>query len=159
MAEAKPLSLLVTGGAGYIGSHTATVLAGAGHRVVIFDSLINGNSVAVSRAERLSQRPIQFLKGDIRSQSDLDRAWLEGPFDAVLHFAALKSVTESLEQPELYREVNVSGTQTLCEAMTRHHCARLVFSSSAAVYGSGDGTPCGEDSELLPLNPYGASKA
>ncbi len=159
MAEEKPLSLLVTGGAGYIGSHTATVLAGAGHRVVVLDSLINGNSVAVSRAARLSQRPIQFLKGDVRSTSDLDRAWLEGPFDAVLHFAALKSVTESLEQPELYREVNVSGTQMLCEAMARHRCTRLVFSSSAAVYGNGDGTPCGEDSELIPLNPYGTSKA
>ena len=159
MAEEESLSLLVTGGAGYIGSHTAAVLAGAGHRVVVLDNLSNGNTVAISRAEQLSERPIQFVKGDIRSTSDLDRAWAEGPFDAVLHFAALKSVTESLEQPELYREVNVTGTQMLCEAMNKHGCTRLVFSSSAAVYGNGDGAPCGEDTELLPLNPYGSSKA
>ena len=115
--------------------------------------------MAISRAEQLSQRPIQFLKGDVRSESDLERAWDEGPFDAVLHFAALKSVTESLEQPELYREVNILGTQALCKAMAKHNCERLVFSSSAAVYGNGDGAPCSEDTELLPLNPYGASKA
>jgi UDP-glucose 4-epimerase len=127
--------------------------------VVVIDSLVNGHSVAVERAALQGGSAIQFLKGDIRSDANLDRAWEEGPFDAVLHFAALKSVNESLEYPELYREVNVEGTQTLCNAMQRHGCKRLVFSSSAAVYGHGTGEPCAEDHQLLPVSPYGSTKA
>jgi len=159
MSELGPLSLLVTGGAGYIGSHTAAVLAAAGHRVVVLDSLLNGHSVAVQRAALQSGSAIHFVKGDIRFDADLDRVWQEGPFDAVLHFAALKSVTESLEHPDLYREVNVTGTQTLCNALKRHGCKRLVFSSSAAVYGHGTGAPCTEDDPLVPVSPYGSTKA
>ncbi|MBJ93005.1 MAG: UDP-glucose 4-epimerase GalE [Rickettsiales bacterium] len=153
------MSLLVTGGAGYIGSHTASLLSSKGHRVVVLDSLINGHGEALSRAGRLGGTPLELIRGDIRSQTDLKRAFAAGPFDAVVHFAGLKSVVESIDEPELYREVNISGTAALCEAMRRNDCQRLVFSSSAAVYGNGDGTPCREETPLAPLNPYGASKA
>lgn len=161
MSAPSPCSLLVTGGAGYIGSHTAFALASAGHRVVVLDNLDNGHLAAVQQASHLSDREIAFVRGDVRSAADLQRAWQHGPFDAVLHFAALKSVDESIEKPELYYEVNVTGTEELCRAMASGRCRRIVFSSSAAVYGDGDGsgeTGCSEDTELRPLSPYGRTK-
>ncbi len=159
MPGTGPLCLLVTGGAGYIGSHAAFELAAAGHEVVVLDNLVNGHRQAVEQAAKLSRGAVSLVEGDITSAADLDRAWSRGPFDAVLHFAALKSVEESVREPELYRRVNVEGTAALCEAMVRHGCKRLVFSSSAAVYGEGDGGLCGEDTELRPLSPYGLTKA
>jgi UDP-glucose 4-epimerase len=158
MLDAVGCTLLVTGGAGYIGSHTAFALASAGHRVVVLDNLDNGHVAAVHAAAALSGRTIAMVEGDIRSTADLQRAWQQGPFDAVLHFAALKSVDESIREPQRYEEVNVGGTEQLCEAMLRHKCRRLVFSSSAAVYGDGDDGTCSEDSELRPLSPYGRTK-
>jgi len=158
MLDAVVRSLLVTGGAGYIGSHTTFALASAGHRVVVLDNLENGHVAAVDSAASLSGQPISIVEGDIRSAADLQRAWQQGPFDAVLHFAALKSVEESIREPELYQEVNVGGTEQLCEAMLQNGCRQLVFSSSAAVYGDGDEGACDEDTELKPLSPYGRTK-
>jgi len=129
--------------------------------VVVLDNLDNGHLAAVSQASALSDSEIAFVRGDIRSAEDLRRAWQNGPFDAVLHFAALKSVDESIAKPELYYEVNVTGTAQLCRAMADGGCRRIVFSSSAAVYGDGDGGGaggCNEDTDLRPLSPYGRTK-
>ncbi len=152
-------SLLVTGGAGYIGSHCAEWLARSGHRVVVLDSLENGHSEAVERAAELSGSEIPLVEGDLAEASDLDRAWARGPFNAVLHFAALKSVPDSFERPEAYLHTNVQGTAALTEAMSRYGCRRLVYSSSAAVYGDLEGGRASEDSVLAPTSPYGETKA
>ena len=151
------MNLLVTGGAGYIGSHTCVVLLEAGHDVTVIDNLCNSSAIALERVQELAGRPLRFVHGDIRSRTDLDKAF-EGGIDAVIHFAALKAVGESCEQPLAYFDNNIGGTITLMQAMEAHGVERLVFSSSATVYGEPDSVPVREDAPLRVTNPYGRTK-
>lgn len=151
------MRILVTGGAGYIGSHTCVVLLEAGHDVTVIDNLCNSSPIALQRVQELAGRPLRFVEGDIRNRADLDRAF-EGGIDAVIHFAALKAVGQSCEQPLAYFDNNIGGTITLMQAMEAHGVERLVFSSSATVYGEPDSVPVREDAPLRVTNPYGRTK-
>jgi UDP-glucose 4-epimerase len=151
------VKILVTGGAGYIGSHTCVVLLEAGHEVTVIDNLCNSSAIALERVQELAGRPLRFVQGDVRSRSDLERTF-EGGFDAVIHFAALKAVGESCEQPLAYFDNNIGGTITLMQAMEAHGVDRLVFSSSATVYGEPDEVPIRENAPLSVTNPYGRTK-
>ena len=151
------MKILVTGGAGYIGSHTCVVLLEAGHEVTVIDNLCNSSAIALERVQELAGKPLRFVRGDIRNRVDLDRAF-EGGIEAVIHFAALKAVGESCEQPLAYFENNIGGTITLMQAMEAHRVQRLVFSSSATVYGEPDAVPIREDAPLRVTNPYGRTK-
>jgi len=151
------MNLLVTGGAGYIGSHTCVRLLEAGHDVTVIDNLCNSSPIALERVQELAGRSLRFVQGDIRNRADLDKAF-EGGIDAVIHFAALKAVGESGEQPLAYFDNNIGGTITLMQAMEAHGVERLVFSSSATVYGEPDSVPVREDAPLRVTNPYGRTK-
>ena len=144
----------MTGGAGYIGSHTAIELVAAGHDVVVFDNLSNGTRAAVETIGRLAGRAVPFIEGDIRDPACLDRTFADHPFDAVLHFAALKSVGESTAEPLRYYQNNVAGTACLLERMAAHDVKTLVFSSSASVYGDPVSMPITEDCPPAPHSPY-----
>ena len=147
---------LVTGGAGYIGSHTCVALLERGHDVVVLDNFANSSRVALERIAELGGRPVTLVEGDVRDAAALDRA-LAG-VDAVIHFAALKSVGESCAQPLRYFDNNITGTITLLQAMARAGVSRMVFSSSATVYGAQERVPVTEDAPLGVTNPYGRSK-
>ena len=151
------MNILVTGGAGYIGSHTCVVLLEAGHDVTVIDNLCNSSAIALQRVQELAGRSLRFVQGDIRSRDDLDRAFAGG-IDAVIHFAALKAVGESCEQPLAYFDNNIGGTIALMQAMEAHGVECLVFSSSATVYGEPDSVPVPEDAPLRVTNPYGRTK-
>jgi UDP-glucose 4-epimerase len=152
------MRILVTGGAGYIGSHTCVVLMAAGHELVVVDNLCNSKHEAIRRVEQLAGRPLEFHQVDLLDQVALDLVFRTGPFDAVVHFAGLKAVAESVQQPRRYYHNNVCGTLTLCGAMERYGVKSLVFSSSATVYGAPHTVPISEDFPLQPTNPYGRSK-
>lgn len=152
-------NILVTGGTGYIGSHTVLALLEARHEVVVLDNLCNASPESLRRVERLAGRTSAFVKGDIRDRALLDRLFNEHAVDAVIHFAGLKAVEESVQQPLAYYEHNVVGTLTLCQAMQAAGVTRLVFSSSATVYGDGHPMPLHEGLATgQPTNPYGRSK-
>ena len=153
------MKTLVTGGAGYIGSHTVVELLSASHDVVVLDNLSNATRRAVSAIERLLGRHVPFVECDIRDADSLDRVFVSGDFDAVLHFAALKAVGESTAEPLRYHENNVSGTLCLLQAMATHDVKRLVFSSSASVYGDPADVPISEDCPPDPRSPYARTKA
>jgi UDP-glucose 4-epimerase len=151
--------VLVTGGLGYIGSHTCVMLAAAGCRVVIVDSLRNSKASALERIRELAPgMPVELHRADVRDGAALDAALAAGETDAVLHFAGLKSVAESMQQPALYHDCNVGGAQALLKAMARHGVRRLVFSSSATVYGVPRFLPCAEAHPLAPQSAYGRNK-
>ena len=152
-------ALLVTGGAGYIGSHACVDLLQAGYEVVVVDNLCNSRREVLGRIERIAGRAVAFHEGDVRDASALRGLFREHAIDAVLHFAGLKAVEESIARPLDYYDNNVGGTLALCEAMAEAGVRRLVFSSSATVYGDPDAVPVGEDHPLRPANPYGRSKA
>ncbi|ODV27251.1 MAG: UDP-glucose 4-epimerase GalE [Rhodanobacter sp. SCN 68-63] len=143
--------VLVCGGAGYIGSHMVRLLTATGHGVTVFDNLSTGHRQAIAGAD--------FIEGDLLDPADLARAFSARPFDAVMHFAALSIVGESVREPVRYYRNNVAGTMNLVAAMHRAGVARLVFSSTAAVYGMSGAEWIDEDQPLQPINPYGASKA
>lgn len=149
--------ILVTGGAGYIGSHTCLALLEAGYEVTALDNLCNGSAVALERVQALAGKPLRFIEGDIRHEADLQRAF-EQPIAAVIHFAALKAVGESCSDPLAYFDNNISGTITLLRAMRNANVGQLVFSSSATVYGDAKTVPVTEDSPLAITNPYGRTK-
>ncbi|MDE2407877.1 MAG: UDP-glucose 4-epimerase GalE [Xanthomonadaceae bacterium] len=151
------MNLLVTGGAGFIGSHTCVLLLEAGHRVTVIDNLCNSAAIALARVQELAGKPLRFVEGDIRNPDALARAFAGG-IDAVIHFAALKAVGESCEQPLRYFDNNIGGTIALMQAMEAHGVQRLVFSSSATVYGQPDRVPVKEDAPLRVTNPYGRTK-
>ncbi|MCL5042782.1 MAG: UDP-glucose 4-epimerase GalE [Gammaproteobacteria bacterium] len=154
----KQACILVTGGAGYIGSHTCIQLIAAGYRVVVLDNFCNSSPEAIRRVEGICGQPITLIEGDINDRALLDRCFAEYPIDAVIHFAGLKAVGESVAQPLRYYHNNVSGTLVLCEAMQAAGVFNLVFSSSATVYGDPDSLPIREDFPTRATNPYGQTK-
>ncbi|RIX79399.1 UDP-glucose 4-epimerase GalE [Acidovorax cavernicola] len=152
-------TILVTGGAGYIGSHTTLALLQAGYDALVLDNLINSSVESLKRIEAIAGRGLRFVEGDILDSALLEKIFSEHRIDAVLHFAGLKSVGESIKDPLIYYKNNVSGTLRLCESMNRAGVFRLIFSSSATVYGSSSTMPISEASPLgIPTNPYGNSK-
>ncbi|PON45204.1 UDP-glucose 4-epimerase [Parasponia andersonii] len=159
MANKK--SVLVTGGAGYIGSHTVLQLLLGGFRTVVVDNLDNASQIAVDRVKLLAAdfgHNLSFHKVDLRDKPALEKIFSETPFDAVIHFAGLKAVGESVQKPLLYYNNNLIGTITLLEVMAAHGCKKLVFSSSATVYGWPKEVPCTEEFPLAAVNPYGRTK-
>jgi len=152
------LKILITGGAGYIGSHTCILLVEAGYEIVIFDNFCNASKESIGRVEKIVDQKIEVIEGDIRKREDLHKAFTMHKIDAVVHFAGLKAVGESVEQPLKYYDNNVNGTIVLCEVMAEHGCKSIVFSSSATVYGDPHTTPIKEDFPLSATNPYGRSK-
>ena len=155
--------LLITGGAGFIGSHTCLVLLEAGHSLVVLDNFANSSPEALRRVAELAgptagQR-LQVLEGDIRSPADLDRAFRMGAMEAVIHFAGLKAVGESVAHPLRYWDVNLAGSGCLLAAMQAHNCRTIAFSSSATLYGMPEQVPIPETAPIRPINPYGHSKA
>ena len=151
-------TVLVTGGAGYIGSHACLELLRAGHDVVVIDNLSNASSVSLDRVRELAGRDLLFHEADILDRTALDRIFAESPIDAVMHFAGLKAVGESVEKPLAYYRNNVAGTVTLLEAMRAADVRDLVFSSSCTVYGDPASVPVREDFPRSATNPYGRSK-
>ena len=129
------MKILVTGGAGYIGSHTVVELLDGGHEVVVVDNLSNSKEESLRRVEELTGKSISFYKVDLLDEAGLDAVFSEHKVDAVIHFAGLKAVGESVEQPLRYYENNLAGTAVLCKVMARHDVKDLVFSSSCTVYG------------------------
>ena len=154
----KVLKVLVTGGAGYIGSQTCLELLRKGYEIQVVDNLYNGSVEALTRVKRLSNRNLAFTECDVRDVNSLDRVFAQFQPDAVIHFAGLKAVGESSAKPALYYDVNVGGTATLLGAMERASCDNIVFSSSATVYGEPKYLPCDELHPLNPINPYGCTK-
>ncbi|WP_407278860.1 UDP-glucose 4-epimerase GalE [Aromatoleum evansii] len=152
-------TVLVTGGAGYIGSHTCVALLEAGHDVVVVDNLCNSKRAALDRVERIAGRALRgFYCSDVRDAGALARVFAEQSVDAVIHFAALKAVGESVAKPLAYYENNVGGLLVLLEAMDAAGVRRLVFSSSATVYGDPASVPIREDFPVGATNPYGRTK-
>ena len=152
------MRVFVTGGAGYIGSHTCVELLAAGHEVFVIDNLSNGHFEAIERVRGLSNRSLGFAEADIRDGELLDPVFEEFKPDAVIHFAGLKSVGESVAEPLRYYDVNVRGSVSLLEAMDRAGCTNIVFSSSATVYGDPEYLPYDEVHPTRPVNPYGRTK-
>lgn len=151
--------ILVTGGAGYIGSHTVLALLQSGFDVTVIDNLSNSSDESLRRVARLAGKSARFVKADIRERGRLDAVFAERQVSAVIHFAGLKAVGESVRVPLRYYDNNVAGTVRLCEAMVEHGVFSLVFSSSATVYGDPATVPIGEDQPLgTPTSPYGRSK-
>ena len=152
------MRILVAGGAGYIGSHTCLVLLEAGHEVVVADNLCNSKEESLRRVQELTGKPITFYQVDVTDETSVETIFTEQQIDGVIHFAGLKAVGESVEQPVRYYYNNVVSTLTLCNVMKRHGVNKFVFSSSATVYGE-NAIPFVETMELLPTtNPYGETK-
>ncbi|MBQ4313223.1 MAG: UDP-glucose 4-epimerase GalE [Clostridia bacterium] len=152
------MKILITGGAGFIGSHTAVCLLEAGHDIVIVDNLSNSKRASIDRIERICGRAVDFCCADVSDRAALDDIFARHQIDAVVHFAGLKAVGESVHKPLEYYRNNIGSTLTLCEAMAAHGCKRLVFSSSATVYGMNNPTPYTEDMPNSATNPYGRTK-
>lgn len=150
--------ILVTGGAGYIGSHTCIALHEAGYDIVVYDNLSNSSREAINRVSILIGKPIEFIKGDIRDTEMLRQVFSSNYFFGVIHFAGLKSVGESVSKPLLYYNNNISGTINLLEVMAEYDIKNIVFSSSATVYGDPESLPIDENSPRSCTNPYGQSK-
>ena len=151
-------TVLVTGGAGYIGSHMCVELLQSGHDVVVVDNLSNSSARSLQAVQRIADGALTFVEADLRDAGRLDRVFQAHAIDAVIHFAGLKAVGESVSQPLRYYDNNVGGTLRLLEAMTRAEVRTLVFSSSATVYGIPDRSPVSETAPTRPINPYGQTK-
>jgi UDP-glucose 4-epimerase len=152
------MRVLVTGGAGYIGSHTCVEMLAAGMEVVVVDNLSNGKEESLHRVRQIAGRDLTFVKADLRDRPALDALFAAHRFDAVVHFAGLKAVGESVQLPLAYYDNNIGGTLTLCQAMAAAGVKSIVFSSSATVYGDPASVPIREPFPLSATNPYGRSK-
>ncbi|MBP7563136.1 MAG: UDP-glucose 4-epimerase GalE [Candidatus Cloacimonetes bacterium] len=152
------MSILVTGGAGYIGSHTCIELLSAGYDIIIVDNLSNSKYESVKRIEELSGKNVKFYETDILDKTALDFIFGENQIEAVIHFAGLKAVGESVQIPLSYYFNNISGTLVLCEVMKKYSVKKIVFSSSATVYGIPETVPISEDFPRSATNPYGRTK-
>ncbi len=153
------MKILVTGGAGYIGSHTLIELNKAGYDFIVYDNLSNSSKESLSRVEKIINKPIIFEEGDIRDTKKLDEIFKKYPIESVIHFAGLKAVGESVEKPLSYYDNNILGTIKLLEVMKENNCKKIVFSSSATVYGNPQQMPIKEDFPIGgTTNPYGTSK-
>lgn len=152
------MHLLVTGGTGYIGSHTCVALIAAGHEVSVIDNLCNSQREVLDRIEQIAGKRPVFFEGDVRDRQLLRKVFTQRPIDAVIHFAGLKAVGESVAQPLRYYDGNVGGAIALCALMAEHRVKTLIFSSSATVYGDPASVPIREDFPRSTTNPYGASK-
>lgn len=151
--------ILVTGGAGYIGSHAVLALLEGGHEVVVLDNLCNSSAAALEHIEKICGKRAYFIEGDIRDSETLDQIFGSYEIDAVFHFAGLKAVGESVKEPAKYYENNVAGTLTLLQSMAKHSVYNFIFSSSATVYGNPQQMPISEGTEVgRPTNPYGRTK-
>lgn len=150
--------ILVTGGAGYIGSHACVELLNAGEQVVVFDNFCNSSPASLDRVQRICEKPLAIVKGDIRDQAALEDALIEYGCTAVLHFAGLKSVQDSVARPLDYYDNNVIGSHRLLRAMQNTGVYKFIFSSSATVYGTPQFLPYTEDHPLNAVNPYGRTK-
>lgn len=148
----------MTGGAGYIGSHTCVELLNAGYEVVVLDSFCNSKQESINRVEKITGKSVVLIKGDVRDKDCLRTAFKSHSIEAVIHFAGLKAVGESVANPLKYYDYNVMGSLVLTEVMAEFNIKNLVFSSSATVYGFSDTKPIPETSQLSPFNPYGQSK-
>jgi UDP-glucose 4-epimerase len=152
------MSVLVTGGAGYIGSHTCVELLSAGYDVVVADNLSNSKEEALKRVQEISGKPLKFYRVDLLDKAALEEVFERESIDAVVHFAGLKAVGESVSIPLRYYHNNITGTLTLCELMQKYSVNDLVFSSSATVYGDPHTVPITEEFPLSATNPYGRTK-
>ncbi|HML35911.1 MAG TPA: UDP-glucose 4-epimerase GalE [Bacillota bacterium] len=152
------MSILVTGGAGYIGSHTCVRLLDAGYQIIVIDNLCNSNLEAIRRIKEITGRDFRFYQEDLRSEKALDGIFKENEIDSAIHFAGLKAVGESVAQPLRYYENNLISTLNLLRTMDKYSVKKLVFSSSATVYGDPHAVPITEDFPLSATNPYGMTK-
>lgn len=154
------MNILLTGGAGFIGNHTIVELCAKGHDVFVVDNFVNSNPETLKRVELITGKPVPFLEADVCDVEAMDRLFAEHGFDAVIHFAGLKAVGESVSKPLEYYRNNLCSTFSLLEAMRRHGCHKLIFSSSATVYGSPAEIPITEDCPKgICTNPYGETKS
>jgi len=153
-----PQTVLVTGGAGFIGSHTCVELLAHGHEVVVIDDFSNSSRGAVDAVQKVAGRPVSLHEADLRDRAALDAVFGAHRIDAVIHFAAKKAVGESTRIPLEYFDINIGGTTALLRAMTDHGVKRLVFSSSCSVYGETTKVPLDENDPAAPTNPYARSK-
>ena len=151
-------TILVTGGAGYIGTHTCVELLNAGFEVVVLDNFCNSKPEAIKRVQKITGKPVSFVNGDVRDKDCLRAIFKQHTISAVIHFAGLKAVGESVADPVRYYDNNVMGSLALIEVMAEFNVKNLVFSSSATVYGFSDTKPIPETAPLSPFNPYGHSK-
>ena len=151
-------TILVTGGTGYIGSHTCVELLNAGYDVVIMDNLYNSNEEVLKRIEKITGKKVKFYKVDLLDKDGIRTIFKENTIDAVIHFAGYKAVGESVQIPLTYYQNNVAGSLNLYEVMNEYNVKKIVFSSSACVYGAPKSVPIKEDFEIHTTNPYGATK-
>lgn len=152
------MTILVTGGAGFIGSHTSVELLEQGHEVVVFDNFSNSQRSVLERVEKIAGESVKLIEGDLLNKEDLNRAFSEHSIDGVIHFAAFKAVGESVAYPLRYYRNNITGTVNLLDCMVEHDVNTFVFSSSATVYGEPDKVPITEDQAIWATNPYGRTK-
>ncbi|MEE1043170.1 MAG: UDP-glucose 4-epimerase GalE, partial [Clostridia bacterium] len=152
------MNILVTGGAGYIGSHTCIQLIEAGHSVVVLDNLDNSCEESLKRVQKITGKEFKFYEVDLLDYEGTNKVFEENDVDAVIHFAGLKAVGESVAIPLRYYHNNITGTLNLCDIMSKHNVKKLVFSSSATVYGDPATVPITEDFPLHATNPYGRTK-
>lgn len=153
------MSILVTGGAGYIGSHTCVELLNAGYEVVVIDNLYNSSEEALRRVEKITGKTVKFYEGDLLNREDVEKVFEQESIDSVIHFAGLKAVGESVAKPLEYYHNNITGTLILCDVMRQHGCKSIVFSSSATVYGDPAFVPITEECPKGKItNPYGQTK-
>lgn len=152
------MAVLVTGGAGYIGSHTCVELLNAGEEIIILDNFVNSKPEALNRIKTITGKDFRFYEADLLNKEAIDKIFNENSIDAVIHFAGLKAVGESVMQPMRYYHNNITGTLNLCDVMQAHNVKKMVFSSSATVYGTPKTVPIDETFPLSTTNPYGSTK-